>query len=127
MFDRGIESDLVPVAKELGVGVIAFSPLACGLLSDKYLNGIPEGSRAVYDTVATPRLRQQVSDQSIVAKLRALNEIAAARGQSRWPGFCGFHKLPACSWAHPRWSKSTKTWPPSTTCFLRMMSLDRLI
>ena len=50
MFDRWTEPDLLPVLKEEGVGMIAFSPLAQGLLTDKYLRGIPENSRAAKST-----------------------------------------------------------------------------
>ena len=57
MFDRRIETDLLPVAAERGIGVIAFSPLASGMLTDKYLHGIPEESRASFNTIAGPRLK----------------------------------------------------------------------
>lgn len=50
MFDRWTEPDLLSVLKEEGVGMIAFSPLAQGLLTDKYLRGIPENSRAAKST-----------------------------------------------------------------------------
>jgi L-glyceraldehyde 3-phosphate reductase len=58
--------------------VIVFSPLAQGLLSDRYLHGIPEGSRATHSTYFGP---EQVTEERL-AKVRALNELAAARGQS---------------------------------------------
>ncbi len=82
MLQRDIEPDLLPVARKHGFGVIVFSPLASGLLSDRYLNGIPPDSRAMQDAIASPRLRHQLESGEIVKKLRALNEIAAARGQS---------------------------------------------
>jgi L-glyceraldehyde 3-phosphate reductase len=82
MLQRDIEADLLPVARKHGFGVIVFSPLASGLLSDRYLNGIPKDSRAMQDAIASPRLRQQLESGEMVTKLRALNEIAAARGQS---------------------------------------------
>jgi len=82
MFDRDIETDLVPTARELGVGIIPFSPLASGLLTDRYLNGIPEGSRAMQDAIASPRLRDQIHNESVVAKLRQLNSLAQTRDQS---------------------------------------------
>ena len=72
-----------------GVGCIAFSPLAQGMLTDKYLDGIPAGSRAqpAELAVAEPAHRARRS-----AKIRALNEIAAARARRwrrwRWPGCC---------------------------------------
>ena len=63
---------------ELGVGCIGFSPLAQGMLTDKYLHGIPEGSRATqHGSLSTDLL----SDETL-AKVRALNEIASRRGQT---------------------------------------------
>jgi len=79
MFNRWIEGGLLDVLKEEGIGCIAFSPLAQGLLTDKYLGGIPEGSRA-----SKPHgfLRpEQVTDEK-VAKVRILNDMARARGQT---------------------------------------------
>ena len=76
---REVESDLLPVARKVGVGIIAFSPLAQGLLSARYLAGIPEQSRAAQSwsveqrAAVTPVLR---------AKISALNELALARGQT---------------------------------------------
>jgi L-glyceraldehyde 3-phosphate reductase len=63
---------------ELGIGCIVFSPLAQGMLTDKYLDGIPEGSRASRHGSLSPDL---INEQSL-AKLRALNEIASHRGQT---------------------------------------------
>src|SRR5207249_4141249 len=63
---------------ELGIGCIGFSPLAQGMLTDKYLDGIPEGSRASQHTSLSPDL---LTDDTL-AKIRALNEVAARRGQS---------------------------------------------
>ncbi len=95
MLGRGIESDLLPAVREYGVGVIAFSPLANGLLTSRYLNGIPEDSRAMQDAIASPRLNKLIADGSMVHRLRQLDEIAQARGQTlaqmalawilRWP------------------------------------------
>ena len=62
----------------LGVGSIAFTPLAQGMLTDKYLNGIPEGSRATQGK----SLRPDLLNDATLAKIRALNEIARRRGQS---------------------------------------------
>jgi L-glyceraldehyde 3-phosphate reductase len=79
MFVREAEAGLLDVLEEKGVGCIAFSPLAQGLLTDKYLNGIPENSRA-----ANPNGHlqlEEVSDEK-VAKIIALNEIAKNRKQS---------------------------------------------
>ncbi len=76
---RQIEDDILPLAKKEGVGVIAFSPLAQGLLSDKYLHGIPENSRAAHSYGFLKR--EQVTPE-VVAKIKRLNEIAAGRGQT---------------------------------------------
>jgi L-glyceraldehyde 3-phosphate reductase len=78
MLNRWIEPELLDTLGELGIGCIVFSPLAQGMLTDKYLNGIPEGSRASRSGSLSPNL---INDQSL-AKIRALNEIAARRGQS---------------------------------------------
>jgi L-glyceraldehyde 3-phosphate reductase len=78
MLNRWIEPDLLGALGELGVGCIVFSPLAQGMLTDKYLHGIPEGSRASRPTSLSPNL---ITDEAL-GKIRALNEIAARRGQS---------------------------------------------
>jgi L-glyceraldehyde 3-phosphate reductase len=78
MLNRWIEPDLLDALGELGVGCIVFSPLAQGMLTDKYLDGIPEGSRASWPSSLSPDL---LTDDAL-AKIRALNEIAAGRGQS---------------------------------------------
>jgi L-glyceraldehyde 3-phosphate reductase len=78
MLNRWIEPELLDTLGELGVGCIAFSPLAQGVLTDRYLEGIPEGSRASRNLSLSPtRL-----DEQTLGKARALNEIAARRGQS---------------------------------------------
>jgi len=78
MLNRWIEEGLLDVLGELGVGCIAFSPLAQGVLTDRYLNGIPEGSRATRgDSLAAGDLTE-----GMLAQVRALNGIAAGRGQS---------------------------------------------
>jgi L-glyceraldehyde 3-phosphate reductase len=79
MLRRQPEADLYPVTARLGLGVIAFSPLRQGLLSGKYLQGIPEDSRAA---VPAGFLKREDVTPELVAKLRQLNDIAAARGQS---------------------------------------------
>src|SRR5574341_10273 len=80
MFDRWVEPDLLEAAQQAGVGLIFFSPLAQGLLTDRYLKGIPEDSRAAKPT--SPFLnREQITDQYL-AQARRLNEIAQRRGQS---------------------------------------------
>ncbi|OJY40448.1 L-glyceraldehyde 3-phosphate reductase [Pseudonocardia sp. 73-21] len=78
MLNRWIEEDLLDVLGEEGVGCIAFSPLAQGMLTSKYLDGVPEGSRASQDKSLSPDL---LTDQTL-AHVRALNEMASARGQS---------------------------------------------
>jgi L-glyceraldehyde 3-phosphate reductase len=78
MLNRWIEDGLLAVLGELGVGCIVFSPLAQGMLTDKYLNGIPSDSRAARDGSFSPEL---LSDEAL-DRIRALNAIAAARGQS---------------------------------------------
>jgi L-glyceraldehyde 3-phosphate reductase len=78
MLNRWIEPELLDTLKELGVGCIGFSPLAQGMLTDKYLNGVPEGSRASRKGSLSPDL---LTDEAI-EKIRALNEIAGRRGQT---------------------------------------------
>ncbi len=79
MFMRWSEGGLLQQLKADGIGGIAFSPLAQGLLTDRYLNGIPEGSRA---SKPTGFLKARDVDESHVSKARALQEIARGRGQS---------------------------------------------
>ena len=78
MLNRWIEEGLLDTLGELGIGCIVFSPLAQGMLTDKYLDGIPEGSRATRHSSLSPDL---ITDD-VLEKIRALNEIAAARGQT---------------------------------------------
>jgi L-glyceraldehyde 3-phosphate reductase len=78
MLNRWIEPDLLDALEELGVGCIAFSPLAQGMLTDKYLDGIPEGSRATHGSTLSPDL---LTDETL-AKIRALDEVARRRGQT---------------------------------------------
>ncbi len=79
MFERWVEDDLLDVLESEGVGCIPFSPLAQGLLTNKYLNGIPADSRA-----AKPHgfLQEHQLTESVLSQIKALNEIAAERGQS---------------------------------------------
>jgi L-glyceraldehyde 3-phosphate reductase len=78
MLNRWIEAEgLLDATAEAGVGVIGFSPLAQGMLTDKYLDGIPEGSRASQDKSLDPSMITEAVEQ-----IRALNEIAQQRGQS---------------------------------------------
>ena len=78
LLNRWIESELLEVLDREGVGVIAFSPLAQGLLTDKYLHGIPEDSRVRRGQNFTAEM---VTEENL-ARVRALHEIAAGRGQS---------------------------------------------
>jgi L-glyceraldehyde 3-phosphate reductase len=78
MLNRWIEEGLLDVLGEEGVGCIVFSPLAQGLLTDRYLDGIPEGSRASRDGSLSS---DQLNDATL-AKVRALRELATGRGQS---------------------------------------------
>jgi L-glyceraldehyde 3-phosphate reductase len=78
MLNRWIEPDLLDRLEREGVGCIVFSPLAQGMLTDKYLDGIPAGSRASRDGSLSSRM---ITDQTL-EKIRALNEIAQGRGQS---------------------------------------------
>ncbi len=79
MFERKMAESLLPLLDREGVGMIAFSPLAQGVLTDKYLNGIPENSRAAK---TTGHLRREQVTPERVAAARTLNEIAARRGQT---------------------------------------------
>lgn len=79
MMNRWIEHGLQDVLDESGAGSIAFSPLAQGLLTNKYLNGVPEDSRAAS---ASPFLNQNQITPEAMRKVRALNQMAVARGQS---------------------------------------------
>ena len=78
MLNRWIEEELLDVLGEEGIGCIAFSPLAQGLLTTKYLDGVPGDSRASRDGSLS---RDQITERNL-AHVRALNQIAAARGQS---------------------------------------------
>jgi L-glyceraldehyde 3-phosphate reductase len=78
LLNRWIEAELLDVLEEAGVGCIAFSPLAQGLLTDRYLAGVPAGSRASRDGTLS---KNMLSEQTL-AKVRGLNAIAHERGQS---------------------------------------------
>lgn len=79
MLNRQPEDEILNIVKEFGCGFIAFSPLAQGVLTNKYLNGIPEHSRAADPTGFLQR--EQVTEQ-LIDKVRQLNEIALQRGQT---------------------------------------------
>ena len=78
MLNRWIEPELLDVLGEEGTGCIVFSPIGQGMLTDKYLGGIPEGSRAAQDRFLK---RDFLTDENL-ARVRALNEIAQRRGQA---------------------------------------------
>jgi len=79
MFERTPESGLLDVLQQEGIGCIAFCPLAQGLLTDRYLDGIPAGSRA---SKPYSFLKKADVTAQRVAQVRALNELARSRGQS---------------------------------------------
>ncbi|MPZ82196.1 MAG: L-glyceraldehyde 3-phosphate reductase [Actinophytocola sp.] len=78
MLNRWIEPELLDTLGELGVGCIGFSPLAQGMLTDRYLDGIPSGSRASRDG----SLSKDMLSEANLDRIRALNEIAKGRGQT---------------------------------------------
>jgi len=78
MLNRWIETSLLDVLADVGAGCIAFSPLAQGMLTDKYLEGIPAGSRASQSKSLDPSLLSEAA----LAHVRALNDLARGRGQS---------------------------------------------
>jgi L-glyceraldehyde 3-phosphate reductase len=78
MFNRWIEDGLLDTLADLGVGCIPFSPLAQGLLTDRYLGGVPQGSRAA----KAGSMSQNMINDETLGHIRALTDIAAGRGQS---------------------------------------------
>ena len=78
MLNRWIEPELLDVLGEEGIGCIVFSPLAQGLLTDRYLNGVPAGSRASQPG----SFSQDLLTEQTLAKVRALNQLAQRRGQT---------------------------------------------
>ena len=80
MINRWVEPKLLDVLEDEGMGAIAFCPLAQGILTSKYLNGIPERSRATFERSSLNK-ETELTEETI-AKIRALNEFAAKRGQS---------------------------------------------
>jgi len=78
MLNRWVEGGLLDTLEQAGAGCIAFSPLAQGMLTDKYLNGVPSGSRMAENT----SLSKDLLTEQNITHIRALNEIAARRHQS---------------------------------------------
>ncbi len=81
MFNRWIEAELLEVLRDEGIGCIPFSPLAQGLLTDKYLKGIPEDSRAGR-TEGNKFLQPKNLTDAVLAKTKTLNDLALSRGQT---------------------------------------------
>lgn len=79
MFDRWVEEELLDVLEKRGVGCIPFSPLAQGLLTNRYLDGIPKGSRIDSESIF---LGKQHLDPKTMVRIKALNQHAEQRGQS---------------------------------------------
>lgn len=78
LFDRSPEDGVLDAVEQAGAAAIVFSPLAQGLLTDRYLGGVPEGSRAVTSAF----LHESDLTEDVLARVRALNHIAAGRGQT---------------------------------------------
>ncbi|SEB06471.1 aldo/keto reductase [Leifsonia sp. 21MFCrub1.1] len=78
LFDRSPEDGVLDAVEQAGAAAVVFSPLAQGLLTDRYLGGIPEGSRAVTSAF----LHESDLTEDVLSRVRALNAIAAERGQS---------------------------------------------
>ena len=78
MFDRAVEAESLALAAQYGSGFIAFSPLAQGLLTSRYLQGVPEDSRMAQGRF----LKREVLTEAILEKIKALDRVAAERGQT---------------------------------------------
>lgn len=78
MFDRWVEDGLLDLIGKEGVGLIAFSPLAQGLLTDRYISGIPHGSRMTHSEFLRP---EHLTDE-VLSAIKGLNEIARGRGET---------------------------------------------
>lgn len=79
LLDRWVENGLLDVLSEKGVGCIPFSPLAQGLLTDRYFHGIPDGSRIAGESIF---LKREDLDPDLLVRLKALNQLAEQRGQT---------------------------------------------
>ena len=117
MLNRWVETEgLLDTLTDVGAGCIAFSPLAQGMLTDKYLDGVPEGSRASQDKSLSTDL---LTDEAI-GHIRTLNELAGGRGQTlAQMALAWALRNPEVSsvlvGASPR-SRSATTWPRWATC-----------
>lgn len=82
LLNRGVEERVLPVCRHHGLGVVAFSPLAQGILTGKYSDGtIPEGSRGSIDSL-NMFMRDQLSDEELLARIDSLGEVAKSMGRS---------------------------------------------
>src|SRR5690606_5546033 len=81
MLDRHIEADIVPYCREAGIGIVVWSPLAQGLLSGKYNNGIPDDARGVKDGKLADWAQEALTDENL-ARLKRLGEMAGDLGAS---------------------------------------------
>ena len=88
MLNRWIEEELLDVLGEAGVGCIAFSPLAQGMLTGKYLDGIPEGSRAAREASLSPDLLTDKNLDTSARSTRSRGSGASRSRRWRWPGRC---------------------------------------
>jgi L-glyceraldehyde 3-phosphate reductase len=82
MFQRDIEEELLSLAADAGMGVVVYSPLAQGLLTNRYLTEIPPGSRAGKETDYSGALTASQITEDVLTRVRALQEVASRRGQS---------------------------------------------
>ena len=97
MLNRWIEGGLLDALGERGIGCIAFSPLAQGMLTSKYLGGIPEGSRAAQGKSLSPDLLTEETLDHVRAAERDRRRSAASRWPRwRWPGRCATSGSPRC-------------------------------
>ena len=128
MLNRWIEPDLLDALGELGVGCIAFSPLAQGMLTDKYLGGIPEGSRASWPSSLSPEL---LTDEALEQDPRAERRRGRARADARAAGAgLGAPRRARDLGADrrvERASSSSRTWPHSSDSSSRTTSSPRSI
>jgi L-glyceraldehyde 3-phosphate reductase len=115
LLNRWIEGGLLDVLKREGIGCITFSPLAQGLLTDRYVHGIPDDSRAARQGSLTLDMLSEAN----LARVCGLGDIAQRRGQSlaqmALPGRCATRVSRPRSWDAPASPSSRATWPRSTT------------
>lgn len=88
MLNRWIERGLLDVLDEEGVGCIAFSPLAQGMLTDRYLGGVPADSRAAQGKSLDPALLTEETMRHVANSMRSRRHAASRSPRWRWPGRC---------------------------------------